>query len=517
MPGEFNRISREQRELLKTLYGSHGLESAMHYLFSLLAVNTRAKKLLITVRHVDSNNLLILGDIRRDSADFYREIIMEKLAPSDFRSVFFYADTAHSYYFENADTDSSLLASQTTAVFPGHKSIFSVPMFAVTGYAAYMMVGAEEERSFSELDLEYFKECAQTFGEELKTNYVPHLIDTPSPVVQYSLEPIQMLRMCGGLARVTRLAEHVGPTNATVLILGETGTGKEILARAIHILSRRASAPFVRVNSGAIPESLLMSELFGHERGAFTGAAGAHAGYFEQANGGTLFLDEIGELSPAAQVALLRVLSTGEIQRIGSTRTTHVNVRLIAATHQSLKQKTQEGQFRQDLFYRLNVFPIFMPPLRSRRMDIPVLARFFLELKSTLMDVPTPSLPQSELHRLSLAPWPGNVRELEHAVERAVIMSSSGLAKGVSFPELTNLDGAGLESLHSLGDWPTLDDLNKQYIQRVLEYTQGKLKGPDGACALLDIPPSTLRGRLKQYGIPLPKGRKIPRVRNLKN
>lgn len=505
------RLNADQIDLLQTLYSDYGLEKSLQFLYSMIVVNSTATRMTLTIRHVDASNMLVLGDITQDSATYFREHVTASMAPSEYRSVFFYADTAYAHYFGNIEQDGSMLAERTSEVIPGDLSVFIIPMFARAGYAAYMMFSSKQENIFSEAHLEFFKQCAHVFGEELKVHYFPKLFDDGCARQNKKLEPLEMLRMCNGLAKVIRMAEHVAPTDAAVLILGETGVGKEVLARTIHLLSKRNDAPFIRVNSGAIPESLLLSELFGYERGSFTGAVGAHAGYFEQANSGTLFLDEIGELTPAAQVALLRVLSTGEIQRIGSTRPITVNVRLIAATHQDLSERVKSGSFRQDLFYRLNVFPVTVPPLRTRRTDISPLAHYFVEMKAAMLGIPAPALPEAELHKLSMAAWPGNVRELEHAIERAMIMSSSGLTSGLHFPELEADPLA--EDINVDAGWPDLDQLVQAYIKKVLKHTGGKIKGPDGACALLGIPPSTLRGKMKQYGIELPAGRHISRVR----
>jgi len=237
-----------------------------------------------------------------------------------------------------------------------------------------------------------------------------------------------------GLRNVMEMVRQVAPLNNTVLLLGETGTGKEVIANAIHFLSPRKDGPFIKVNCGALPESLIDSELFGHERGAFTGAVVESRGRFERAEGGTIFLDEIGELPPAAQVRLLRVLQHREVERVGAKRPIQVNIRVIAATHRNLQNMIAEGRFREDLWYRLSGFPIFVPPLRQRKEDVPALIRHFVTLKSRELGIGLPpSVAPGALTRLMDNSWPGNVRELENLVERELIRHRGGHGGPLTF------------------------------------------------------------------------------------
>src|ERR1700760_3732233 len=231
----------------------------------------------------------------------------------------------------------------------------------------------------------------------------------------------------GGLRGVLALVEAVAPTNMTVLIAGETGTGKEVIARAIHEFSSRCNQSLVKVNCAAIPAGLLESELFGHERGAFTGAVNSHVGRFALADRGTLFLDEIGDMPLELQPKMLRVLQEREFEAVGSTRTTRVDVRVVAASNQDLKQMAQDREFREDLYYRLNVFPIFLPPLRERRADIPELVEHFVEYFAASMDKSIESIPHETMRSLVRHPWPGNVRELQNYIARGVILSNDGV------------------------------------------------------------------------------------------
>ncbi len=296
---------------------------------------------------------------------------------------------------------------------------------------------------------------------------------------------------------VLRLCERVAPTQATVLLLGETGTGKELTARRIHELSPRAERPFVAVNCAALPETLLESELFGHEAGAFTGATQRRLGRFELAQGGTLFLDEIGETSPAVQSRLLRVLQEREFVRVGGSETIRCDVRIIAATNRDLQQAMQEGAFREDLYYRLSVFPIRLPPLRDRREDIPLLAEHFVRTTAAELGLPPPALTREALERLCAYDWPGNIRELRNVIERAVLLCD-GPQLG---PQLLPPEIAGAASPASSGG-SALEGYEKAMIVRALRecgWNQTR------AAKSLGISRDNLRYRMKKYGIRKPE------------
>jgi formate hydrogenlyase transcriptional activator len=313
-----------------------------------------------------------------------------------------------------------------------------------------------------------------------------------------------------GLRQVMEMVRRSAGANSPVLLLGETGTGKEVIANAIHVASRRRSGPMIRLQCGAVPETLLDSELFGHEKGAFTGATGRKRGRFERADGGTIFLDEIGELSPEAQVKLLRVLQEKQFERVGGTQTIQVDVRVIAATHRDLERMVREGRFREDLWYRLSVFPIRIPPLRLRRDDIPSLVAYFAERKAMEMSLPVvPRIGQETLNRLTAYDWPGNVRELQNIVERALILSDG---KRLDIPEL-HAPVQGREG--EVGYRPsndsvrTMDEAVADHIRFVLERTNGKVAGTGGAAELLQMNPSTLRFRMKRLNIQLAQARRV--------
>jgi formate hydrogenlyase transcriptional activator len=304
-----------------------------------------------------------------------------------------------------------------------------------------------------------------------------------------------------GLKGVMSMARQVAPLSSPVLLLGETGVGKDVIANAVHYSSPRKDGPFVKVNCGAIPETLLDSELFGHEKGAFTGAVSQKRGRFERADRGTIFLDEIGELPPQAQVRMLRVLQYKEFERVGGASPISVDIRLIAATNRNLEEMVKEKKFREDLWFRLNVFPIHIPPLRERKEDIPALVRHFVVRKSQEMKFPAPPpLARGAIDQLLAYPWPGNVRELENVVERSLILSKGepltfeGLHGGKSDDRSSPPSDPRDQSLK-------LDAVASSHIRRVLEITRGKVHGKGGAAELLGINPSTLRNRMNQLRI----------------
>jgi formate hydrogenlyase transcriptional activator len=299
------------------------------------------------------------------------------------------------------------------------------------------------------------------------------------------------------LKKILKQVETVAPMESTVLLQGETGTGKELFARAIHNFSARRERTLVKINCAAIPTGLLESELFGHERGAFTGAIAQKLGRFELADGGTLFLDEVGDIPPELQPKLLRVLQEQEFERLGGTRTIHVNIRLVAATNRDLVQMVADRQFRSDLFYRLNVFPIQIPPLRQRREDIPVLVRYFAQKYARQMNKPIDSISAATMEALSYYRWPGNIRELENLIERAVILSR-GTALEVPLAELRK------SADPEMGSSETLEAAERGHILRVLRDTGWVLAGPRGAAARLGMKRTTLQARITKLGIKRP-------------
>jgi hydrogenase-4 transcriptional activator len=327
-----------------------------------------------------------------------------------------------------------------------------------------------------------------------------------------------------GLKHVMERVELVAQSDLPVLILGETGTGKEVVSRAIHARSKRADGPFIRVNCGAIPADLIDSQLFGHEKGSFTGAAQQHQGWFERADRGTLFLDEIGELPLPAQVRLLRVLQDHQIERVGGRSPIHVDVRIVAATHRDLSAMVKERTFREDLWYRINVFPVLLPTLRERLEDIPALVRHFAQRAATRFGLPSVEPTTANLAVLSNYAWPGNIRELGAVIDRAAILGGGrtlavDVALGLGRPTQPRPSGTDEATLYEVipessvestsvaepqpdaRDILTLAAAMRQHIERALAATRGRIEGQRGAAAILDINPHTLRARMRKLGI----------------
>jgi len=307
----------------------------------------------------------------------------------------------------------------------------------------------------------------------------------------------QIVGRSAALRRVLRQVEVVAPTDSGVLIQGETGTGKELIAHAVHNRSGRRDRPFIKVNCAAIPSGLLESELFGHEKGAFTGAIMRKPGRFEVADKGTLFLDEVGDIPLELQSKLLRVLQEHEFERLGSTRTQQVDVRVIAATHRDLKQMVEEGTFRSDLYYRLHVFPLMVPPLRDRSEDIPSIVRHFVEKYCRRMNRQVETIPPRTMEVLKDYAWPGNVRELQNFIERAVILSP-GTSLRAPLDELTQ------ETVQSSPTHlSTLEEMEREHVLRALKESNWVTGGPKGAAAKLGMKRTTLAYRIRKLGIPV--------------
>jgi formate hydrogenlyase transcriptional activator len=384
-------------------------------------------------------------------------------------------------------------------------------------------IGSRQKGQYSEGDMELLQEVANQVAlavanmvtyeeiERLKARLEKENVYLQEEIrTDHNFEEIT--GNSAALLAVLHKVEQVAPTDSTVLIQGETGTGKELIARAIHDRSDRKSRPLVKVNCSAISAGLVESELFGHVKGAFTGALERHVGRFELADGGTIFLDEIGELPLATQVKLLRVLQEREFEPVGSNKPVRVDVRVIAATNRNLQESIQAGTFRSDLFYRLNVFPIEVPSLRERRSDIPQLAMFFLARFAKKFGKNIRSIPLATLDRLTNYSWPGNVRELQNVIERAAILSHSSvlelepdlipeLLPGDSSSTRDNPSEAGEAPIAVAPAPPTLEDMERAHIIAVLNQTSGVVEGPRGAAKILGLHPNTLRHRIRKLGL----------------
>ena len=321
------------------------------------------------------------------------------------------------------------------------------------------------------------------------------------PVVDTSNKERQFKEIIGKSASLLTVLEQVAqvaPTDTSVLILGESGTGKEQIANSIHDLSPRKNKPFIKVNCAALPATLIESELFGHEKGAFTGAFDKRIGKFEQAAGGTILLDEIGEMPPDMQVKMLRVLQEKEIERIGGRATIPVDVRVIASTNRNLEKEIAEGRFRLDLYYRLNVFPVTMPPLRARKDDIPALAYHFVSHYARKSGKTITDISPKVLKELEAYDWPGNVRELEHFLERSILLTNGTVIKEVLLPSISPKSASNDFEVNRI---KTIDENERDHILAVLTKCNGRIWGTGGAAELLGIPPTTLNSKMKKLGI----------------
>jgi len=399
-----------------------------------------------------------------------------------------------------ADITKSFLAE-------GFRSLCCVPLFRPKGALGLLVLGSTRADAFHPQDLTLLNQVAAQFAVALENHRAATEIEGLKNRLEEEKrylegEPrsegrfAEIIGDSPALRKVLEQVATVALSEATVLILGETGTGKELIARALHRLSRRKDGSFIKLNCAAIPTGLLESELFGHEKGAFTGAVSQKVGRMELADGGTLFLDEVGEIPLDLQPKLLRVLQDQEFERLGSNRTIKVNVRLVAATNRDLAKGMAEHEFRTDLFYRLSVFPIRMPPLRERPEDIPLLIRYFVHKFARRMDRHIETIPNATMKKLTGWSWPGNIRELENLMERAVILSDGN----VLHVPLTEI---GTESHSTVASSPdhTLDNAEREHIIRILRETGGVLSGPDGAAHRLGVKRTTLQSKMQRLKI----------------
>ena len=378
--------------------------------------------------------------------------------------------------------------------FPTDETIIFVPGKGSRDFAAAFVRDITKRRAEEKKLREAFAEIESLKNRLSEENrYLREEIGSGGP------GPSGIVTEDPGFRRVLAMAEKVAPTGSTVLLSGETGTGKELVARMIHEHSPRRDRPLVKVNCAALPPELIESELFGHEKGSFSGAHAARKGRFEIADGGTLFLDEVGELPLDLQSKLLRVLQEGEFERVGASSPTRTDVRVISATNRDLATEVAAGGFREDLFYRLDVFPLRLPPLRERPDDIPALARHFIDKHAPRVGSPARDIDGPGTERLRDYSWPGNVRELENVIERALILSSGPVLDSSGFPT-TSPAGARGEP-EGTAEPITLQDLEKQAIAEALQACNGTVDGPGGAARRLGLAPSTLRDRVRRYGL----------------
>ena len=395
-----------------------------------------------------------------------------------------------------------------------HNSMLRIPLFKSSTALFLICFWSKEPHAFTMEDLEGIRRLLTPLTEELKYNLSGIDLDDRKTLTSTGESGKEKICQCPGLQEVKTQIEAVADVDTTVLILGETGAGKESVADMIHELSPRKNGPFIKVNCGAISPGLVDSELFGHEKGAFTGALATRPGYFEMADGGTLFLDEIGEMPNSAQVRLLRVLTDGTIRRVGGTKPIPVNVRILAATQENLMEKLDTGRFRRDLWFRLSAYPILVPPLRRRLSDIPILLHYIILKKcKTLHLAFVPHADEGELNALCRYDWPGNVRELENVVERALLTCKAQNKKTLHFnispwaatqPAVPPTPQPSLSRENNRRDeqtWLSLREHEDAYIAEVLRHCEGKLSGAGGATDILKIQYNTLKSRMKKMGI----------------
>ena len=411
-------------------------------------------------------------------------------------------------------TQLSMKITQTLGI--KDSSLLIMPLKIENNILGHLVLTAEGKDRYSEKHTKLFSLLNEPFviamSNTLKHQEIIRLKEMLADDNRYLHQELNRMsgdRIVGedfGLKNVMEMVRKVASLDSPVLLLGETGVGKDVIANVIHYSSSRRNAPFIKVNSGAIPETLMDSELFGHEKGAFTGALTQKRGRFERAHQGTIFLDEIGELPPSAQVRMLRVLQSKEIERVGGSEPITVDIRIIAATHRNLEDMIRSERFREDLWFRLNVFPIMISPLRQRKEDIPALVHYFLERKSRDLKLPgTPRLTKGAIDRLMTYDWPGNVRELENVIEREIILNREG---PIDFSRIiiTQKNDKSTAFQNNEAEFLELDALMSLQIQRALIKTNGKIHGPAGAAKLLGINPSTLRSRMEKLGINKPEG-----------
>ena len=418
----------------------------------------------------------VIGTVFRTGKPIILDVIAEQVAPEEARG-------AHAEAIESG---------------------YALPLISRGRTLGVLTLASRVENSVSAEDVDFLLQAAGQLAiaieNRLAYREVAELKDKLAQEKLYLEDEIRgeidfegIVGQSSALRHVLNLVETVAPSNSTVLLLGETGTGKELIARAIHDRSHRKERTFVKLNCAAIPTGLLESELFGHERGAFTGAIAQKTGRLELADQGTLFLDEVGDIPIEIQPKLLRALQEREFERLGSNRTKKVDVRLVAATNRNLEKMMEDRQFRSDLYYRLNVFPIRIPPLRERPEDIPLLVRYFTQKYGRRMQRQIESIPTAAMRKLSNWHWPGNIRELENFIERSVILTH-GPALQAPIAELGNNGRSGPVA-------GTREANERDEIVRILKVTNGRVAGPDGAAARMDIKRTTLISRMKKLGI----------------
>lgn len=496
------------RTLLQTMCASLGVEQSLYELFHFLHVHIPFERALCY--NIDRRKRLMTLFIDYTAHSYVKESQSMKLV-----EMLDWKDLVHGFFDKEHKITLDNNVQSTQSIFFTYSQNFPQPFGSLLAIMLHAAAHPQKEKRLHTLFLlnskpdaftEDHVQLLATLRDPLQQLTHSFFLTDAEPRLHLTTEgplpssPEALLRRCPGLETVMRLVDVVAPMANTVLIQGPTGVGKELVADTLHNLSPRCARPFIKVNCGAIPETLVDSEFFGFEKGAFTGAVSSRPGYFEQAQGGSIYLDEIGELSLNAQTRLLRVLENQEVRRVGGTRRIPLDVRIIAATHRDLWAMTRRGAFREDLCYRLHVFPIAVPPLCERPGDIPVLVDYFYRLyvKKSGLDSP-PVLSHRTVRELMARSWPGNVRQLRYAVEQALLRSLAAHSPEMLF--------AGEEKTRPAPPSKPVPTTAAQ-IRQALRKAGGRIQGQQGAAALLGVSPSTLRNRMRALGITLPRQRK---------
>jgi transcriptional regulator with GAF, ATPase, and Fis domain len=509
------------REITLKLCGHLEIEEGLHACIKYLSKNLPADYIYLEKYEADLGAMRYIARANSEKGERMSVLVpmsteAKAQAAEDLEDIY---DISKSVFIINNSEEHPIARDLLKALDHPPSSILGI-MLTISGeFAGAVILAAEGVGRFNKQHAKLFGALKEPFfvamSNALKHREVLKLKDMLADDNRYLHSELH--RMAGdeivgsnfGLKQVMNRVQQVAALDSPVLILGETGTGKDMIAHAIHNSSTRSSGPFVSINCGAIPDSLIDSELFGHEKGAFTGALSQKRGRFERANKGTIFLDEIGELPAAAQVRFLRVLQSREIERVGGVETISLDIRVIAATNRNLEGMVKNRKFREDLWFRLNVFPILVPPLRHRSSDIPSLVQHFIDRKAKELKISaTTTLSHGAIDSLMAYDWPGNVRELENVIERAMILHRDNPLRfddlGLSPADSFNVPAGGALEDETL----ELDALIKHHIERVLKLTGGKIHGPGGAGEILGVNPDTLRSKMKKLGIPFLKKKK---------
>ncbi len=474
---------------LNIVYEEMGLQQAIFFLFRMLNMYFHITRIFAGFREIESPVFYPLADTSELSQDL-TVIRHGSYNTPDEKKIFIRRDSLEPYFPDRSVFPEECKHVNGIGRPEDYISHIRIPLFFQAERVFQIGVCSDKEHVFHEKDLNIMKIITKHLSRSLlvaegkaKNTKLEELVNQNS---------IELLTMCKGLSSLLKDIKKVAKTEYSALIEGETGVGKDLIAQSIHGLSARKDKSFIKINCGAISESLLESELFGYEKGAFTGANTSRKGYFEEAEGGSLFLDEIGELSLKLQSSLLRAVENKCIQRVGSTKEINIDVRIIAATNRNLEERVTDGEFRADLWYRLNVFPLKVPPLRSHREDIDTLVEYFTCMAIKYLKITNyPLITKFELNKLFNHSWPGNVRELKNVVDRAIVNSCEGhycypLQFDINYQERSSVE-------HVQKKFISMKELCINYAKEVLDHTKGKITGKDGAASILQLHPNTVR------------------------